>query len=82
MYRDSVRGSFDKGVSGMAGSRGFEGILDRGESDVIEFIEVKSGLEEGERVFLRTPTGFERESGKSDDEKPREDGEKKRKQEA
>jgi multidrug efflux pump subunit AcrA (membrane-fusion protein) len=32
-----------------------------------EFIEVRSGLEEGERVLLKTPEGYERDS-KSDSE--------------
>jgi len=35
-----------------------------------EFIEVKSGLKEGERVLLRTPDGVESDSGKPKETKP------------
>jgi HlyD family secretion protein len=35
-----------------------------------EFIEIKSGLKEGERVLLRTPDGVESDSGKPTETKP------------
>ena len=35
-----------------------------------EFIEVKKGLKEGERVLLRTPDGIETDAGKSKESKP------------